>query len=494
MLNALKNQDNSSYTLNGAKTNRSSENHCLDLFFKAGASRGLKQQKIESAVTLALAEDESTAMKIIFYSRDIRGGLGERRFFRTAIRAAADFAPDAVIRNIRFIPEYGRFDDLLALLGTQCEKEALNIISAQLKDDLKALESGGKVSLLGKWLPSVNASSGTTRSYAKRVAGYLGLSLAEYRKTLSALRNKISIIENDLRNKDYSFDYSTQPSGAMFKYKKAFIRNDKIRYMSYIDDVISGKSKLNAKTLYPYQITRSCYDYASNKKLLSANDKRALDASWRSLPDFGKNGGNENAIAVVDTSGSMTCSVRSVRPIDVSLSLGIYFAEHIRGAFAGHFITFSHSPRLIKVKGKDIVQKVKYCLQFTEYANTNIEAVFDLILKAAVDNNIPKEEMISKIYLISDMEFDSCVYGGNDMSLFEAMSEKYSKYGYKLPDIIFWNVNSFNDNVPIRETDTGAALVSGFTPMLFDMTVSGELSPLNLMHIIIFCDRYNPIF
>lgn len=482
-LDNIINNSGKTLTFNGAVTNRSSGTFCLDLFFAAGAMRGASEEEIAAAVTRAYAEDPVKTMKIVFFARDARGGLGERRFFRAAVKALAQFAPEAVERNIPYIAEFGRYDDLLVLLGTQCADKAMDVIRERLNADIKSMREGGKVSLLAKWLPSVNASSKATRNAARDVAARLGYSERSYRKTLSELRAYSDILENRLRERDYTFDYSKQPSCAMFKYRRAFIRNDNERYMDYLNAVNSGKAKLNASVLFPYEIICKCLGME-----ISNEEKLVLDTTWKNLPVFGESG---NAIAVVDGSGSMCWAPRGgARPIDVALSLGIYFAEHNNGMFADHFITFSHTPRMIEVKGRDIVEKARYCATFNEVSNTNLEAVFNLILATAVNGKAKQEELPEKIFVISDMEFDNCVESGNDLTLYDTMKAKFKQYGYKLPDVVFWNVNSFGNNVPVKFNDSGTALVSGFTPALFDMVMGGEISPEIVMNRAIESERY----
>lgn len=484
MLNFLKNESNRTYTENGAVTNRTSGSFCLDLFFGAGAMRSSSEEDIAAAVIRAYTEDPEKTMKIIFFARDVRGGLGERRFFRAAVRALADFAPAAVERNVPLFAEYGRYDDLTALLGTACEKAAVSETAARLNSDIGAVEKGERVSLLAKWLPSVNASSAETRAKGRYLAKRLGYTEKGYRIILSKLRKYSDILENRLRVYDYTFDYSKQPSCAMFKYRKAFLRNDKERYTEYLNRVNSGETKINAAALYPYDVIRRCLGGLTEEQALS------LEVTWNNLPVFGENG---NSIAVIDGSGSMTCAMNgNVRPIDVALSLGIYFAEHNKGAFANHFITFSHTPRLIEIKGGNIAEKARFCSTFNEVSNTNIEAVFELILSAAVNNRAKQSELPEKIYIISDMEFDNCVMGGNNFTVFEAMKRKFARYGYKLPDIIFWNVNSRSKtgNIPVRMSQTGAALVSGCSPAIFDMAMSGEISPEIIMESVVSSERY----
>jgi len=485
MLNFLKKEANMTFTENGGTAFRSTESFCLDMFFKAGAMRNSTAEEIADVVTRAYAEDPDKTMKIIFFARDVRGGLGERRFFRIAVSTLVKIAPESVKKNIHLFAEYGRYDDLCVLLGTPLEKDAAELIKAQLDKDTAAMNRKRQASLLAKWLPSVNTSSMETRNKGRRMAALLGMSEAEYRKTLSALRRYTDIIENRLRERDYSFDYEVQTSCSMFKYRRAFIRNDNERYVDYINKVHSGEANLNAGRLYPYDIVRA----ALNGNISDA-ERKSLDAAWKSLPDLTASR-RENAIAVVDGSGSMNCSWSGgIRPIDAALSLGIYFAEHNVGAFANHFITFSMTPRLVEIKGDDIAEKVRYCRTFSEIANTDLEAVFKLILKTAINNRVPQSELPTKIYIISDMQFDICVTGGNNDVLFRAVRKLYAKYGYKLPDVVFWNVNSRCDAMPVTRSETGAALVSGYTPSVFDMVMGGDISPEAVMNKVLASARY----
>ncbi|MBR2283793.1 MAG: DUF2828 family protein [Ruminococcus sp.] len=491
MLDELKRNASLTETENGAVTLSTSGSCCMDLFFRAGAMRHAGKSEIRRVVLRAAAEDLTAAMKILFFARDIRGGLGERSFFRTAMEVLAKTEPAAVERNIHLFPEYGRFDDLLVLLGTRCEKAAVDVLKTQLDEDIKAMADGRNVSLLAKWLPSVNTSSAASRQSGKKLAKLFGMTEKQYRQTLSGLRRYIDIIENRLRESDYSFDYSSQPSRAMLKYRKAFIRNDEERYCEFISQAAEGKVKLHADTLYPYDIVRPVLISAyGDREDIPEAERAALNASWLSLPSYGADG--RNALAVVDCSGSMYGEIgnSNLRAIDVSVSLGIYFAEHNTGEFAGHFISFSEKPELVRVKGRDIAEKALYCSTYNDPANTDIEAVFNLILDTAVRSAMPQSEMPEILYIISDMEFDYCADGGDDMTMFEEMRQLYRVNGYELPQIVFWCVDSRHDNFPVSISDTGVALMSGASPSLFDMVMSGETTPLEIMNNIINSERY----
>ncbi len=483
MLNFLKKEANKTETLNGATTYISSGKYCLDLFASIGASRNLDEKEIVKRFHRAFCEDKNLAMKILFYARDIRGGLGERKVFRTIIRNLPRTSRSALVKNIQYIPEYGRYDDLLEIMDTSCKKEVVTFIKEQLQKDLANIETD-EVSLLAKWLPSINATNIQTVKLGKRLAQCLNMSEKEYRQALSKLRAKIKIIENNLRKKDYSFDYSKQPSKAMFKYKKAFIRNDKERYEEFLNKVQSGAVKMNTGTLYPYDIARSIIHGGE----LSDEEKKSLDVAWNALQNYTK---DENALVVVDGSGSMYCYTNP-QPAQIAQSLAIYFAERNTGLFKNHFITFSENPRLVEIKGDDIYNKVKYCMGFDECANTNIQKVFELILKTATKNKLSQKDMPETIYIISDMEFDSCTVDA-DLTNFEYIKQKFNEKGYKLPRLIFWNVNSWQQQAPVKENEQGVVLVSGCTPKIFEMVMDGETSPYKFMLDTINTERYENI-
>lgn len=468
MLQYLKQESNKTLTENGAATLRTTQSDCLDLFAAIGALRRANEQEIITRFIRAFAENKDIAVKSLFFARDVRGGLGERKVFRVILKWLALNSPETVRKNLAYIAEYGRFDDLLSLFGTPVEKDMLELIKVQLEADLSALENGGEVSLLAKWLPSVNASNKNTVLMAKKIARYMGLDDATYRKILVRLRAHIKIIENNLREKDYTFDYEKQPSKAMFKYRQAFIRNDGERYNSFLNRVATGEVKLNAETLMPYEIINPAFN-----RSISDDEIKALNASWKSLEDYSN---DENAIAVIDGSGSMY-GWGEPMSITVALSLGIYFAERNKGSFKNHFITFSENPQLVEIKGSNIVEKVQYCKSYNEVANTNIQKVFELILNTAKNNHLSQEELPQKIYIISDMEFDYCTRAAS-LTNFEYAKKIFAEAGYNLPELVFWNVASRNRQQPVTKNEQGVALVSGCTPRLFSQVLDGSLSAL----------------
>ncbi|MCL2527960.1 MAG: DUF2828 domain-containing protein [Defluviitaleaceae bacterium] len=483
MLQHLKNQVNRTFTENNAVTNLSTGSHCLDLFATIGALRSASEQEITTRFTRAWAENPDLTIKILFYARDIRGGLGERSVFRIILRNMATTAPASLLKNLWAIPEYGRYDDLLVLLDTPLRKDVITFIKSQLYMDTTALEDGKAISLLGKWLPSINANNKATVRYAKLLAKEMGMLEASYRKTLSKLRAHIAIIENNLREMDYTFDYEKQPSKAMMKYRKAFLRNDGERYKGFLSSVAKGEAKLNTGTLFPYEIIRPLIN-----STISSDEQASIDATWNAQDDY-TNG--ENALVVIDGSGSMY-GYGNPKPAEVALSLGIYFAERSKGGFANHFITFSQNPRLVEIKGRNISEKVQYCRSYNEVANTNIKKVFDLILQTAVDNKLSQEELPSTLYIISDMEFDSCAVDA-DITNFEYAKKAFEAKGYALPIVVFWNVQSRNQQQPVTINEQGVVLVSGASPRVFSMLTSGSMTPMKYMLETLENQRYSKI-
>ncbi len=480
MLKFLKKQANLTHTENGAVTYRSTNSHCLDLFASIGALRSAEDSEIIRRFLRAYTEDPDLATKCLFYARDVRGGLGERRVFRTILGWLANNEPQTVLKNLDFVAEYGRFDDLLCLMGTACETQLMQYIKKQLQEDLDAMEKDESVSLLAKWLPSVNASNGETVRCAKRIARALGMNDAQYRKTLVQLRAKIRILENNLREKDYTFDYGQQPSKALYKYRRAFARNDNDRYMEFLRKVEQGEARMHTGTLTPYDIVTPFF-----RSNVTDEERRAIDVTWNAQEDFT---GDENALVVIDGSGSMYGGGDPL-PAAVALSLGIYFAERNQGAFKNHFITFSENPQLVQIQGKDILDKLRYCHDFNEVANTNIQKVFELILKTAVKNKLPQSELPDKLYIISDMQFDCCARGA-DITNFQYAKNCYAAHGYKLPEVVFWNVQSRNTQQPVTMNEQGVALVSGCSPRIFSMLSSGVLSPYGFMMEVLGSERY----
>jgi hypothetical protein len=477
---AIRENTNKAFTKNGALSNDSTLNGVLDFFSKSGALRG-QDDKAVKYFTRALAEDETLAMKALFYARDIRGGQGERSIFRNIISYMAMFHKDVIKRNLSLIPEFGRWDDIFVLFGTDLEKDALELIKSQFDADLKS----DSPSVLAKWMKSSNTSSAESRKLAKKTYTYFNITEREYRKKVSALRKKIGIVEQKMSAKNFKeIDYSHVPSQAARIYAKSFLKRDEERYSKFIEKVENGEAKINAGTLYPYQIV-SGIEFKANK------EKKALNVLWNALPDYAEE--PENSLCVVDVSGSMTMGYSNVTPIDVSVSLGIYFAERMKGAFNGYFMTFSDEPKMQKIQGKTIAEKVSNLKKADWEYNTNIIAVFDTLLKTAIKKHVPQKDMPNKIYIISDMQFDEAVKGGESVRNFDAIKSTYDLAGYEMPSLVFWNVNASSDT-PVTKAERGTYLVSGCSPSILKYAVNCEaVTPYELMLEVLESERYSQV-
>ncbi len=490
MLKELKNEANNTNTENGAAAYKSTLNFCLDLFATCGALRSASEQEIVNRFIRAYAENPDIAMKILFFARDIREGLGERRFFYVVLKYLSGNYPKTMEKNLEQIAEYGRYDDILALFNTPCEKIAKEYLKKQFFEDLYNLENHKPISLCAKWLPSINTSNKEKVKFGRKIAKYFGLSEKEYRQDLTKLRRRINIIENYLRRKDYSFYYDNIPSKAALKYRSAFCRNDWDRYSEYLSKVRKNELKMNTNTLMPYEIVSPFYGYDRWFERVSDQEALSLDTTWKALPDYTD---DTNALVVIDTSGSMLWN-RSGNPLPmtVATSLGLYFAERTKGEFKNHFIIFSSTPQLIEIKGTTLQEKLEYIATFNEVADTNMEAVFDLILNAALKNSIKKEDMPTRIFIVSDMEFNQGISNA-DKTIFEIAKKKFEDNGYSLPHVIFWNVASRNQQLPVTMNEQGVTLVSGCNARTFRQVMSDDVNPYEYMMEVVNSERYSKI-
>lgn len=497
LLRGLTEYSNLTYTENGAKTYRSTMNGLADMFAMGGAYRNRDEADIIYLFKKAYDEMSLYALRCLFYLYDIRGGQGERRFFRVVARYLAQENDSLLKRNLHLIPYYGRWDMLFEFIGTPFEKAAFKILKRQLAEDIKSYQSGPNeaVSLCAKWCFSENASSDTSKAKARAFRRYLGWTSKQYRQTLSKLRKRINIVERLMsENRWDEIDFSKVPSKAGFKYRNAFARHDVERaaanQTTYEDFIRDENTSVHADVLYPYEVVKKA---TSCNNAIGTLDRAVINKYWDNLKDW-FNEQTFNGLAVVDTSGSMTWSGRSaVLPIDVAISLGIYCADKAQGPFANHYISFSSRPQLIKVDGFDFVDKVQRIYRTNLCDSTNIEAVFDLILNTALQNKCLQSELPQNIIIISDMEFDSVVYPypDNQYSLMEKIKARWERCGYKMPCLIFWNVNARNDNIPMRMKN-GITFVSGFSPSIFHQIMSGKTA-LELIFDILNNERYSLI-
>ena len=484
--------DNTNFTLteNGGVTHVTTKSDLLDMFAMGAAMRKRSDEDVILMFRKAYRENPVYALKCLFYIRDIRGGQGERRFFRVVMRDLAKQDTAAVVRNMRHIPEFGRWDDLYVFEGTPAEAEAFAFIKEQLNLDVQCKAP----SLLAKWLKSENTSSRESRRLANVTREYLGMTHKQYRKTLSILRDRINVLERLMSEGRWDeIEFDKIPSRAGMIYKNAFARHDLERaknenVQTYADFAKDTTKKVNAKALYPYECVAEAMkifrtgSYWSMRDLPKLDDTNRLMVNkyWDNLADY-FNGATFNGLAVVDTSGSM-CGSEASAPINVAISLGLYCAEKAKGPFAGHYVSFASRPQLISTDGVDFVDKVQRIYKTNLVDNTNIEATFDLLLDTALKTKCSQDDLPQNIIVISDMEFDAATSGWrspsninsrNAETVLEGIARKWAQYGYQMPHLIFWNVDARQNNIPMLGNGP-ISYVSGFSPSIFETIMSGK--------------------
>jgi hypothetical protein len=468
-------QTGDSRTENGMVTNSTSLNSCVDLFFQIGAMRGQDKTRLINAFTKAFAENPLTAMKLLFWARDVRGGAGERKIFRDIITYLAEKRTDVMRKNLHLVSEFGRWDDLLPCVGTPLENQALELISKGLAE---------KNGLCAKWMPRPNVTNREKKRWAKALRSFLNLSPKEYRKLLVANSNTV---EQLMCAKNFSaIDYSKLPSKAMSDYMKAFSKNDKDRFGAYLNSLEKGEVKINAGALYPYDIVKN----------MKMGNTKGADLQWNALPNY-LTGGKERFMPVVDVSGSMSCPAGgnpNVTCMDVAISLGLYISERNEGPFKDAFITFSDNPVLQVLKGS-LSERYSQLARAQWDMSTNIERVFQVILAKAKAGNVSQDEMPTMILILSDMEFNSGTRGNWNLSAQQSFERMYAEAGYVMPKVVYWNIQSRGDNnKPVHFDKNGTALVSGFSPALLTNLLAGkEMSPYSMMMSVVDSERYSVV-
>jgi hypothetical protein len=463
---AVENQE--ARTANNMKARKSTTKKVVDLFYKIGASRG---KNIVPDFTAAFAEDRELALRVVAWSRDVRGGAGERQLFRDILVYLEQHDAELAKALLRKAPELGRFDDMFVVKTEALKHEAFNILGDALR------EGNG---LAAKWTPRKGV-------LAAEIRQYFGMSPKHYRKTLVGMTN---VVETKMCAKDWdNINFSHVPSVAASRYKKAFYRNTS-KYAEYVAALVKGddpKVKVNAEAIFPYDVLKGVI--GSYRRQFNETELNLIIKQWEALPNYI---GDGNALALVDVSGSMGCPAgknTNLSCMDVAVSLGLYIADKNTGKFKDTFLTFSGKPELLHLKG-NVVQKVDQMCSSTWGMNTDLHAAMNKILDTAVKGGVSKEEMPKMLLILSDMQFDQCVQF--DDSAMKMMERKFASVGYDLPRIVFWNLNSY-DNIPVKHDKSGVALVSGFSPAIAKALLAGdmeEFTPEAIMMKTIMQEKY----
>ena len=501
----LEKENNYQITENGAVGYKSTGKVLTDLNFRVSSMRnGVTDSDIQLFVQ-AMQEDLEYAIKWLFFMRDVRGGMGERDAFQTLYMKYAELYPNEARGTLKLISEFGRWKDVIDIIDMDSNDilVGMKLVGDVFWSDIQNCMEGKSISLLAKWMPSINAS-GKARRQAKRFAKYFGLTHESYRKTLSKLRAYLDVTEvKTCGNRWSEIDYNKVSSNANKRYVNAFRKHDGERYMEHCRKALDKGSnpdvKMHADVLYPHEIwnmyNKNCH-YTYYGYNMDIEEDVSIEALWKNLPDMGDCG---NTMVVVDGSGSMTCGAyNGVKPIDISRSLGVYFAERCKGEFHNILMEFSRNPKLIDLNGcNSLCDKILEMNKYNDYTNTDIEKVFMLILQTAIDNDMKQSDMPDRILIVSDMEFDNATnqtnYRYGMKALFDELADRFDKFGYKLPKLVFWNANSRTNTIPLAENEMGVILVSGFSPNIMDMIMSNQTDPWLALKEKLDSDRYDCI-
>ena len=478
-------EKNKSCTENGMVGCKTTYNPLVDLNYKVASYRNKPENELLAdfkKVLEAEPEVRKYVYKYLYFLRDPRNGLGERNSSRVLLKKVLTECKDVELltKLVSLLPQYGRWDDLIYLLdingNSKLNSCILNVIKTQIDLDLRGIAENKPISLLAKWMPSVNTSNDLAVAKGKYLAKQLKLSPRNYRKTLSKMRNYLKVVEHLITEDKWDeIDYNTVPSQANLKYKSAFLKHDFERRNKYLASLVLGVDgvKMNASTLFPHDIVAK-YKNSSHDSYYEYDGKISYDESyeqmWKNLKQMY---GLDSTVVVRDGSGSMYINVaKNVRAIDVADALAIYTAERLKGSFKNKFITFSSKAKLVDLNGKvTLCDKLNYLKNYDDISYTNIANVFELILDTAITNNMDKEDLPKRILIVSDMEFNGTGMNGNE-NVFNVYSTKFRHYGYELPQLVFWNVNSRTCTVPTLKNNV--ILVSGFSVNIIDIILSGK--------------------
>ena len=448
-----------SVTENGAATFASSLDPHVDLFFRVGASRG-KIPQVLSLFWSAFKADRALATRIALWARDARGGAGEREIFRAILKQLPE---DVQLKLFDKIVELGRWDDLEVLIESG---SAVVQVYAANYWKRAVLDGHG---LAAKWAPRKGA-------LAAKIRGLWGMTPKQYRKTLV---NATNVVETQMCAKQWNdIEFAHVPSVAAARYNKAFLKNAAEAYQAYKESLVKGETKINAGAIFPHDVVRA---------VGMSVDTDVIDAQWKALPDF-CNGKASDILVMSDVSGSMMTPVSgATTALQVSVALGLYISERQTGPFKDLVLTFHTNPTFHKVQGTGIVDRIQNLSHAAWGGSTDLNKAFRLVLKTAVDNKVAAGDMPKVLLVLSDMEFNHC----GVMTNTQVLRKLYAEAGYEMPKLVFWNLNSRSQNVPVRAGEDGVALVSGFSPAVLKSVLAAEdFSPVGIMLETVMSDRY----
>ncbi|KAJ4840339.1 hypothetical protein Tsubulata_011372 [Turnera subulata] len=373
-----------------------------------------------------------------------------------------------------------------------------------LLEDLKNLAAGEpkRLGLAAKWCPSIDSSFDKATLICESIARkvfprekypeYEGVEEAHYayrvrdrlrKGVLVPLRKALELPEVFIgANRWDVLPYNRVASVAMKFYKEKFLKHDPVRFTQYLEDVKAGKAKIAAGALLPHEIIASLDD---------DDGGQVAELQWkRMVDDLLEKGKLKNCLAICDVSGSM-----SGTPMEVSVALGVLVSELSEDPWKGKLVTFSANPKLQAVAGSSLREKTGFVRGMEWGMNTDFQKVFDLILKVAVEGNLKKEQMIKRVFVFSDMEFDQASSTPWETD-YKAIVRKFTDKGYgdAIPEIVFWNLRD-SKATPVPSKQKGVALVSGFSKNLMKLFLNedGDLNPIAVMEAAIAGEGYQKL-
>lgn len=493
--------DNLTYTTNGAVAYSTTSSALLDMFTKLASYRSLDEKQIITDWRKAFNENPRLAMRFLGYAMDIRGGAGERRFTQIVIRdLVKNGGASIAAKLVPLIGEYSRYDMLYQFRGNYTSEKAVrDFLKKQFAEDMANMKQNKSISLLGKWLKSVNSHNKDTRELGQWTAKQLNMTENDYREALSSLRKYLDVVERKMSSDNWqAIDYEKTPSKANLNYNKAFLRHDTERRKAFLEALSTGEAKINASVANPCDIVNKYMNQNNRWYGIPNYTDDTLEGMWKALPDMIPD--DKGMLVVCDCSGSMQSGIgnkTNMRCIDVATSLAIYCADHLKGAFANKYITFSADPHIVRFKDNDtLLNKLKKTWECQDCSNTNLEKVFNLILKTAIDNHSPQSDLPERILIVSDGEFDSMCDANNsinhygwsssrtpvDKTFMQNIALRFKNAGYKLPTIVFWRVNNSSKTaLPFKVDDRGCIMVSGYSTNLLKMVLSDKTNPMDAL-------------
>lgn len=489
-------------TEKGAISHATSGSAVLNLFFKM--LRTTSSEQVDNMMEKAWEENPLLTLRAVFHLRDCRGGKGERKAFHECLRwLIANGHASHVRRNLENIPFYGTYKDLLVVCaGTELELPMLHLYATTLRSDIDLLNAAKntkghvQTTLAGKWAPTEGGELDKKYHYARKLTGLLKKSCApttapvknlrDYRTlVLGPLRRHAGIVERFMCADDWDeIDYQHVPSVAMKLYRKAFAKHSQERFTQYLDDVKSGKKKINASAVFPHQLVHHYMNGGYFDDTIELQWKEIVKTARTKFAEA-----NMSAIPLVDVSGSM-----DGEPMEVAIALGLLLSEITTESFRGAMLTFTTDPQLVRVDvTKSLQEKVEAVRKLPWGQSTNVSKAFDLILKTAVSERTAPEMMPKTLYIFSDMQFDSASPNNNKTN-FQYLEDAYARAGYKRPNIVFWNLRGETMDFPVEQHIQRCALVSGFSQSLLDLFMKGEIiSPYAVMLSALNAPRYERV-